>query len=115
RYGASCVREFEGMYAFGIWDEDEEVCFLARDPLGIKPLYYACKGGTLVFASELRALLAADFVPRQLSASALESYLLFGSVQEPETLIEGVRCLPAGHWLTWRSGQIRIRRFWDAQ
>jgi asparagine synthase (glutamine-hydrolysing) len=113
RYGTECIREFEGMYAFAIWDSKERNCFLARDPLGIKPLYYAHHRGTLAFASEIRALLASGIIPRRLSASALQGYLLYGSVQEPDTLVEGIHCLPAGHSLTWREGEIKIRRYWD--
>src|SRR5437588_4926028 len=66
RYGPDCVREFEGMFAIAIWDEREQTCFLSRGPLGIKPLYYSENRGTLIFASEMRALLNSGLVPRKL-------------------------------------------------
>ena len=78
--------------------------FLARDRLGIKPLYYAMVAGAIFFASELRALLASDAIERRLSLEALEGYLLFGSVVEPHHVIEGVYSLPPGHSLTLKLG-----------
>jgi asparagine synthase (glutamine-hydrolysing) len=101
QWGPECVPRLNGMFAFAIWDGRAEPAqvFLARDRLGIKPLYYASAGGTLVFASELRALLASGRVERRLSPSALSSYLQFGSVAEPETLISGVFSLPPGYFL----------------
>jgi asparagine synthase (glutamine-hydrolysing) len=116
RYGPEFVRELSGMFAFAIWDEREKSCFLARGPFGIKPLYYSVRSRRLAFASELRGLLAAGFIPRRLSGSALRGYFLFGSVQEPETLIEGVYSLPAGHYLFWQNRALRRPRcFWDVQ
>jgi asparagine synthase (glutamine-hydrolysing) len=111
--GAACVKELQGMFAFAIWDRDEQTCFLARDPLGIKPLYYCELGQVLGFGSEVSALLSADLIPRRISRLALEGYLLYGSVPEPYTLIEGIQCLPAGHYLHWRKGQSKIKRYWE--
>jgi asparagine synthase (glutamine-hydrolysing) len=101
QWGPECVQRLNGMFAFAIWDGRTEPAqvFLARDRLGIKPLYYASSGGALVFASEVRALLASDRIERHISSSALSSYLLFGSVAEPETLISGVFSLPPGYFL----------------
>lgn len=102
-WGRDCVRRLRGMFAFAIVEAPEGKAhpahrvFLARDPMGIKPLYYSVEDGNLLFASEVRALLASGRVPRRLSASAVSSYLLFGAVGEPATLIEGVRSLPPGH------------------
>jgi len=112
RYGPECVREFKGMFAFAIWDEREKACFLARDPFGVKPLYYHDKGGVFVFASEIRSLLDSGLIPRELSASAVHGYLLFGTVAEPSALIQDVSTLPAGHYLTWRDGRIRSSQHW---
>ncbi len=105
QWDEACVRHLRGMFAFAVLDMRGEAnarprVFLARDRLGIKPLYYALRGDKLLFASEVRALLASGHVPRQLSTSALDSYLLFGSVSEPATLIEGVFSLPPGHWMS---------------
>jgi len=103
-WGPQCVQRLRGMFAFAVVKADAagaggaEV-FLARDRFGIKPLYYAEAEGSIAFASEVRALVASGLVPPRLSAAALESYLLFGSVGEPLTLVEGVRSLPPGHRL----------------
>jgi asparagine synthase (glutamine-hydrolysing) len=107
-WGERCVDHFHGMFAFALWDGRNAAAnssrrgrvFLARDRLGIKPLYYALVERAIYFASELRALLASDAIERHLSLEALEAYLLFGSVVEPATLIEGVHSLSPGHSLT---------------
>ena len=116
RHGPACVHELEGMFAFCIWDEQERTAFLARDPFGIKPLYYHAAGsGMLVFASEIRALLASECVPRRACREAVASYWCFGTVQEPLTVVQDVRCLPAGHHLTWRHGERQLRCYWEPQ
>jgi asparagine synthase (glutamine-hydrolysing) len=104
-WGEGCLNRLRGMFALAIYDRRradvrEGGCgqlLLARDRLGIKPLYYVRRPGMLLFASEVRALLASRAFTPELSLAGLESYLLFGSVSEPATLIEGVRSLPPGH------------------
>ena len=114
RHGAACVRELAGMFAFAIWDAREQTAFLARDPLGIKPLcLHRNVQGQLVFASEMRALMASDLVERRVSARAMQGYLLYGSVPEPLSLIEGVERVPAGHHVTWRAGEVTQRHYWE--
>lgn len=113
RTGANCVNHLRGMFAFAIWDDLEKTCFLARDPLGIKPLYYWLTGSTLVFASELKSVLATGLPAISLSLEGLYGYLVSGSVSEPHTLIEGIHCLPAGHWLHWQSGRITQSQYWQ--
>lgn len=112
REGAECVKRLDGMFAFAIWDSLERICFLGRDPLGIKPLYVWEHHGALAFASEVRALLKAGLGAVPLCPGALRRYLLFGSVQEPDTLIAGVRALPAGHVLQWRDGRSETSCYW---
>jgi len=121
-WGEDLLNELRGMFAFALLDlrahfATVPMLFLARDPLGIKPLYYAQTNEGFVFASELRALLAAETVPRRLSPDALTSYLLFGSVSEPVTLVEGVFSLPPGHRLLLhlpdRRRAPRPRPWWD--
>jgi asparagine synthase (glutamine-hydrolysing) len=112
-FGADCVKHLRGMFAFAIWDDLEKTCFLARDPLGIKPLYYWLDGSTLVFASELKAIVATGLPSINMSSQGLYGYLVSGSVPEPHTLIEGIHCLPAGHWLRWQSGQITQNKYWQ--
>ncbi len=98
RWGAAAIRRFEGMYAFAFFSVREQHLILARDPLGIKPLYVAESGGDLFFASELRAILATGQVPRKLDRRGVAGMLAYGAVQEPCTIVEGVRVFPAGHY-----------------
>ena len=101
------------MFAFALWDEREKTCLLTRDPFGIKPLYYYACAGQLCFASELRALLAAGAVPRDLDPQAVHGYFRTGSVPEPRTLLRGVRCLEAGRLAVWCEGRLETRRYWS--
>jgi len=109
-WGEQSLDELRGMFAFAIWDARSSNSnggaqgariFIARDRLGIKPLYYAATGGAFLFSSEVRSLLASGFVPPRLSPDSLEAYLTFGSVAEPSTLVEGVFSLPPGHCLSF--------------
>jgi asparagine synthase (glutamine-hydrolysing) len=110
-WGRRCLDRLRGMFAFAIIEMPEGPAgraaqvFIARDPLGIKPLYYAMAGGAFLFASEIRALLASGSVAARLSPEAVPSYLLFGSVGEPATMVEGVTSLPPGHSLTIPVGE----------
>lgn len=123
-WGEACLDRLRGMFAFAAVEMDAKVgavtnIFLARDRFGIKPLYYAVKDGTLLFASEVRALLASGQIARRLAAEAIESYLLFGSVGEPCTLVHDVVSLPPGHFLKVRiEPQITLpspRPYWCAR
>lgn len=105
KHGPACVERLRGMFAFAIWDARERSCFLARDHFGIKPLYYHPAGDRLVFASELKALLRANLVPRRLDPDGVAGYFRTGSVPEPHTLIQDVRCLRAGHAMLWKEGK----------
>ena len=112
RWGERAPERFRGMFALGLWDEREKWLLLARDRLGVKPLYIAETRDGLAFASEVRTLLAAGAAPRVLSAKGLHGYLRFGSVQEPDTLVEGVRSLEPGATLVWSGEGGRSRRYW---
>ncbi|HKM89466.1 MAG TPA: asparagine synthase (glutamine-hydrolyzing) [Candidatus Acidoferrales bacterium] len=112
-WGEGIIERLRGMFAFALWDLARQTLLLARDPLGIKPLYYAAPTGRFVFASELRALLASGLVGRELDLNGLDSFLKFGAVQEPATMVRGVRLLPAGCLLRWKEGASRVERFWD--
>jgi asparagine synthase (glutamine-hydrolysing) len=104
RRGAECLRWLRGMFAFGVRDNRTGEVFIARDQLGIKPLYYHATSDLLLFASELRSLLASELVPRRLSRAGLYSYLENGSVTSPHTIIDGVRMLAPGHYMVVRPG-----------
>jgi asparagine synthase (glutamine-hydrolysing) len=114
RWGAECLSRFRGMFAFAIWDAREKTLFLARDRLGIKPLYYIERpSGGLCFASEVRALLATGAAERRLSRPAIASYFAFGAVSGPDSIIDGVRSIPPGHTLELRNGHAILRRYWE--
>lgn len=113
-HGAGFVSRLRGMFAFAIWDEDDRTCLLARDPFGLKPAYYHhAADGTLVFASELRALLSSGLVARDLDPAGLNGYLRTGTVPEPHTMVKGVRALEAGHTIIWRDARLTKRPYWS--
>src|SRR5581483_5858006 len=112
-WGEATLPKLRGMFAFAIWDAREHRLFLARDPMGIKPLYYAFAGQKFLFASEIRTLLATGLVPRKLDRAGLLNYLNFGSLYDPITLVEGISCLRAGHSLVWKQGAISESRYWN--
>lgn len=99
-YGADMVRRLRGMFAFGLWDAAKCTLLLARDPLGIKPLYWADDGWTVRFASQAKALLAGGAVPRDPDPAGIVGFHLFGSVPEPFTVWRGIQSVPAGTTLT---------------
>ena len=105
RHGAAMLPMLRGMFALAIWDQTERTMFLARDPLGIKPLYYADTGGTLRFASQVKAVLADPAVSRDPSPAGLAGFHLMGSVPDPFTAWRAIHAVPAGHWLACRDGE----------
>lgn len=111
-WGPRCVARFRGIFAFAIWDRDAGRLFLARDHLGVKPLYYAEARGGLAFSSEVRTLLRAGIVEREMSAAGLASYLANGSVEDPLTIIEGVTALLPGHTATFERGRLGVDQYW---
>jgi asparagine synthase (glutamine-hydrolysing) len=110
--GIEAVQDWRGMFALGLWESRDRRLTLIRDRLGIKPLYYYYDGHTFLFASEVRALLNTGLVPRKLSRAAVESYLTYGSVQQPLTIIENVYAVLPGHWLTFEKGEIKTAPYW---
>lgn len=112
-WGDKFIGQLQGMFAFSIWDARQSRLILARDPLGIKPLYYWGDGAEFAFASEVRALLASRLMRRQLCYTTLRAYLLYGSVQEPNTLIKDIRSIPPGYVLIWEESQVRMQQFWQ--
>ena len=114
-YGEECVRRLRGMFAFAIWDRSRGTLFLARDRLGIKPLYYAETPKGFVFASELKAIVRSPWVSPQLSQRALRAYLQYGYVPDPLSILEGVAKLPPGHTLSIRKGRADApRSYWHS-
>ena len=113
QYGDGCVESMRGMFAFAIWDSRAERLLLARDRLGIKPLYFARQNGRLIFASELKSLLTSGLVERRLNPAAARLYLQLGHVPPPWTIVKGVVPLPPGHTATWQGGSWNIRPYWE--
>ena len=104
REGERILPRLRGMFAFAIWDTQTRELFMARDPYGIKPLYYTCTKDGFVFASQVKALLASGVVSTEREQAGLAGFYLWGTVPEPWTLFRGVFGLPAGHWLRVRAG-----------
>src|SRR2546427_203245 len=112
-FGEDCLAEFDGMFAFVIWDAERQTLFAARDRMGEKPFYYAERNGWFVFGSELRALLAHPEIGRDLDLRSVARYLGNGYVPDPHTILAGVQKLPPGHFLNLTSGKVRLGRYWD--
>jgi asparagine synthase (glutamine-hydrolysing) len=115
-WGEDCVNRLRGMFAFAIWDRNKQTLFLARDRLGIKPMHYAVlPDGMFVFGSELKSILAAPGLSREIDPCAVEDYFAFGYVPEPRTIFSGARKLEPGYTLTLKTGQSQVepKRYWD--
>jgi asparagine synthase (glutamine-hydrolysing) len=113
-YGENCVEHLRGMFAFAIWDRNRKELFIARDRLGVKPLYYVyADDGSFYFASEIKALLEARAVTPELNFAAFSDYLANHATSGEETLFLNVRRLMPGHTLIWRDGKITIKKYWD--
>jgi asparagine synthase (glutamine-hydrolysing) len=115
-WGAACIEQLKGMFAVAVWDPRRESLLLARDRMGIKPLYYALPAaGDLLFASELRAIAPHLDGRGNVSIPGLMSFLATGAVVEPETIIEDIRMLPPGHLALWENGRLEVRRYWSLE
>ena len=111
-WGDACVERLRGMFAFALWDAEEGALWLVRDRMGEKPLYFATRPEGLVFGSEVRALLASRLIDPVLSRDGLESYLAFGSVSQPLTLIRGVWAVEPGQIVKFHEGRMTRRDYW---
>ena len=112
-FGEACPEALNGMFAFAVWDRRREQLFLARDRMGEKPLYYAFAAGALVFASELRAMLAHPAVARRLDLRGVARYLAFDFIPTPHAILTGLHKLPPGHSLTANGGKSRLQSYWE--
>jgi asparagine synthase (glutamine-hydrolysing) len=112
-HGEECVQQFRGMFTFAVWDRARKRLLLARDRLGIKPLYLYQGSRFLAFASEIKALLEIPGVPRELDPEALDLYLSLRYVPGPRTMFKNIVKLQPGHTLTWEGGRTEIRQYWD--
>lgn len=113
--GVNFVHEIEGDFGIALWDEDKEELSLYRDRMGVKPLYFYIKDGRIIFASEIKAILAHPDVNRDIDEPAMSDYLTFLTTPSPQTLFKGIQKLPAGHRLIInRQGDVKIGQYWDA-
>jgi asparagine synthase (glutamine-hydrolysing) len=113
KWGPACLEHFRGMFAFAIWDSQEQELFIARDRMGVKPLYYFSDGERLIFASEVRGILATGLVPRQADPAALVEYFSYQSVSYPYSVIRGIRQLEGGAWMKVKNGVTETKVYWD--
>src|SRR5438270_1480651 len=114
QYGSDCVRHLSGMFAFAIWDTRRRTLFVARDRLGIKPLYYRLTSKSFLFGSEIKVILAHPGVPAEFNSKGLPEYLAFGYLSGEDTFYSGIKKLMPGHTLELKEdGEIKISRYWD--
>jgi asparagine synthase (glutamine-hydrolysing) len=114
-WGDDCVDHFRGMFAFAVWDDRRRILLLARDRLGVKPLYYALLPGGIIFGSEVKSLLQDPLIDRQWDPEALDTYLTLGYVPAPSTIYRQIKKLDAGHTLRIQDGETHIRQYWDLE
>ena len=118
-WGRDCLPRLNGMFHFAIWDNKERTLTIARDHVGIKPLYYfhrpaqSAQPGLMIFASEVKAILASGLVQRSLDTEALHQFLTFLWTPDPNTLFQGIKTLSPGHVLTWRDDEVSLTEWWD--
>ena len=113
KWGPDCLKKLAGMFALAIWDRHARELFLARDRMGVKPMYYYIDEERLLFASEIRALLGSGLVPRKVNTAAIDDFLEFQSVGFPHSIIKNVMQLEAGHWMRIGNGKKEIKKYWD--
>jgi asparagine synthase (glutamine-hydrolysing) len=115
-YGFDCLHHLEGMFAFALWDKNKKRLFVARDRLGVKPLYYHFKNGVLTFASEIKVILASKLVEKEINKTAVYHYLSYYNIPSPLTIIKDVHCLPPGYFLTIsQESGLEIKQYWDVK
>src|SRR5262249_35249230 len=112
-WGAGAIARLRGMFGLAIWDARDRSLLVARDRIGIKPLHYAHVNGRLYFGSEIKSLLEAPDVPRDLDADALDHYLSFLYTPRDGSIFKAIRKLPPGHLLVWRDGAVQEQQYWQ--
>jgi asparagine synthase (glutamine-hydrolysing) len=112
-YGVDCLKHLRGMFAFAIWDGEKERLFLARDRVGKKPMIYTVANNSIIFASELKAVIQDNAVKKELNLDALDQYLSFQFVPAPYTIFKGINKLPPANYLLCENGKIQIKKYWE--
>lgn len=113
KWGRNFLSRLEGMFAFAIWDNQSSELFIARDRLGIKPLYFYRNDHSFIFSSELRSLLSSDLIPRKINHDALIDYLRYQTVHAPNTIIENVQMLMPGHYFVINDNEVKVEQYWS--
>ena len=111
-WGIDCLNHFNGIFAFAIWDQKQKRLFIARDHIGVKPLYYMVAGNRLLFASEIKALLQDVKCPREVDLSALGQLFTLRYVPSPNTLFRGIKKLPPAHYMLVTAGGVDVQKYW---
>lgn len=114
-YGTECLKKFNGMFSFAIWDEEKKELFLARDRIGIKPLYYYLKDGKFIFGSEIKSILEAGCVQKEVNLQSMYYYLGYEFVPAPETMFKNIYKLRQGHYAIFKNGDLKITKYWDLE
>jgi asparagine synthase (glutamine-hydrolysing) len=112
-YGDAFIGKLRGMFAFALWDETFQKLLLVRDHMGVKPLYYTTADGSLIFGSEIKALLSVPTVTRQVDTKQILTLMTLQYVPSPDTLLKGIRKIPAAHYLICQKGRMLVRPFWE--
>ena len=113
RVGVDCVHHLNGQFAFAIWDEQAHSLFMARDRVGIRPLFYTIHNNRLIFASEMKAILAAQNETPALDLKTLDQIFTYWSPLSPQTIFQNIQSLPPGQWMLVQEGKIRIEPYWQ--
>lgn len=111
----NCVNSLRGMFAFAIWDRVQRKLFLARDRFGIKPIFYGAHRDMFYFASEIKAILVDETLPREIDELAFTSYFNFSYIPAPLTIFKNIHKLLPGHTLSWKDGHVKVAKYWDLQ
>lgn len=115
KWGADCLKKFNGIFSFAVWDAQKKELFLARDQFGVKPLYYFFKNGKFIFSSEAKAILEHSFVGREINLDALNNYFRFLYVLGPETMWQDIKKLPPAHYAILKNGTLAIERYYKLE
>lgn len=112
-YGTDCVLRFNGIFSFAVWDQKNEILFLARDRLGVKPLYYSISGGNFIFASEIKALLKHPSLKAEVEINSIPQYLFCTALLNGNTMFKNIYSVPAGHNVIFRNKKKQVKEYWD--
>ncbi|MCL4378484.1 MAG: asparagine synthase (glutamine-hydrolyzing), partial [Actinobacteria bacterium] len=111
--GFECLKRLRGMFAFAIWDEKEKILFLARDRIGKKPLVYSLLNNSIIFASEIKAILQHPGIKKEVSPESIDMFLSYQAIPSPYTIFKQIHKLPPASYLIWKNGNVKIEKYWD--